>query len=741
MPSRFHNFPRGISFNQIEKCMPMKWRQSIKKPLDVHEKTKNQSFSAHKAFIELHENIDDCMVDKLVIVLKDFASRGLLSKAFGTFSLVQVHALASTSIDSVVESICSLLSSCTNFKFFLEGKQLHAQVITQGIQDNHALVSKLVTYYTTTGFLSDAHLIVANAPIRYPLPWNILISSYVGKDYNQEAILSFKKMVYKGVRPDNFTYPSIVKACAELSNLDLGRQIHKSIICGSENWNLFVQNALISMYGKCGDLETARIIFDRMPIKDQVSWNSIISGYVLSGKWHDAFELFESMRLAGVELNAIIWNTIAGGCLRTGNIRRALQLICQMRRSCNYLDHVAVIIGLGACSHICALKLGKEIHALAIRNSTSDYVNVRNSLITLYSRCGDLRHAYIVLRSTEAKTIITWNSIISGFAQWDLSEEVSHLFRELLLSGIRPNYVTLAGILPLCARVANLQHGREFHCYILRHQEFQGHLLLWNALIAMYARSGRVLLARRLFDMLDQKDVVTYTSIIAGYGARGDGNAAVQLFNEMISSQITPDQVAMIAVLSACSHSGLVAQGQLLFEKMQSFYGITPNLEHFACMADLYGRAGLLKKAKDIITRMPFEPTSEMWATLIGACRIHGNTDIGEWAAEKLLEMKPQNSGYYVLIANMYAAAGCWSKLAEVRTIMRDLGVRKDPGCAWVGVGAGFSPFVVDDTSNNQADEIYPLLRGLTRQMKDVDHSVSESSETEEEILFLCAEQ
>ncbi|XP_051124514.1 pentatricopeptide repeat-containing protein At1g71490-like isoform X2 [Andrographis paniculata] len=610
MPSRFHNFPRGISFNQIEKCMPMKWRQSIKKPLDVHEKTKNQSFSAHKAFIELHENIDDCMVDKLVIVLKDFASRGLLSKAFGTFSLVQVHALASTSIDSVVESICSLLSSCTNFKFFLEGKQLHAQVITQGIQDNHALVSKLVTYYTTTGFLSDAHLIVANAPIRYPLPWNILISSYVGKDYNQEAILSFKKMVYKGVRPDNFTYPSIVKACAELSNLDLGRQIHKSIICGSENWNLFVQNALISMYGKCGDLETARIIFDRMPIKDQVSWNSIISGYVLS-----------------------------------------------------------------------------------------------------------------------------------GFAQWDLSEEVSHLFRELLLSGIRPNYVTLAGILPLCARVANLQHGREFHCYILRHQEFQGHLLLWNALIAMYARSGRVLLARRLFDMLDQKDVVTYTSIIAGYGARGDGNAAVQLFNEMISSQITPDQVAMIAVLSACSHSGLVAQGQLLFEKMQSFYGITPNLEHFACMADLYGRAGLLKKAKDIITRMPFEPTSEMWATLIGACRIHGNTDIGEWAAEKLLEMKPQNSGYYVLIANMYAAAGCWSKLAEVRTIMRDLGVRKDPGCAWVGVGAGFSPFVVDDTSNNQADEIYPLLRGLTRQMKDVDHSVSESSETEEEILFLCAEQ
>ncbi|KAL0360332.1 UNVERIFIED_CONTAM: Pentatricopeptide repeat-containing protein [Sesamum radiatum] len=563
-----------------------------------------------------------------------------------------------------------------------------------GSSEDHTLVPKLVSLYAAFGLLGDAHHVVTGSHILHPLPWNILISSYVNKGHFQEAIFAYEQMGLRRIRPDSFTYPSVLKACAEQSNLDFGKEVHRSINASSVKWNLFVQNALVSMYGKCGDLETARSVFDKMPIKDEVSWNSIISGYASRGKWEDSSELFERMQAAGLELNIITWNTVAGGCLRTGNFKGALQLICQMRMSGHHLDPVAVIIGLGACSHICALKLGKEIHGLAIRNSSIDYDNVKNALITLYCRCGDLMHGYVVFTLIEAKNIISWNSIISGFAQWDRSEEATFLFRELLRTDIEPNYVTLAGILPLCARVANLQHGKQFHCYIARREEFQSYLLIWNALIEIYARSGKVSVARRLFDSLDKRDAVTYTSIIAGYGMQGDGKIAIKLFEEMIRSQIKPDHLVMVAILSACSHSGLVAQGQSLFERMQSIYGITPNLEHFACMVDLFGRAGMLKKAKEVILRMPYKPTSEMWATLLGACRIHGNTDIGEWAAEKLLEMKPKNSGYYVLIANMYAAAGCWSKLAEVRTVMRDFGVRKDPGCAWVDMGAGFSPFL-----------------------------------------------
>ncbi|KAL1535880.1 pentatricopeptide repeat-containing protein-like protein [Salvia divinorum] len=493
------------------------------KPVDVLKDTYSQFYFPHKNIIGFSEIKDNFMVEGLQTTLKYFASQGHLTKAFRIFRIIQRHALASASCDSVEDSLSYLLFSCTEHKLLIEGKQLHAQ------------------------------------------------------------------------------------------------------------------NALISMYGKCGDLETARSIFNGMLVKDEISWNSMISEYASKDMWNEAFILFESMQEAGIQSNVITWNTIAGGCLRTGNFKGALELVGRMRVSLCHLDPVALIIALG--------------------------------------------------------------------------------------------------ILPLCARVANLKHGKELHCYIAKREEFWGCLLLWNSLIDTYARSGQVSVARRLFDLLDERDAVTYTSMISGYGVQGDGKVALNLFEEMIRSQIKPDAVAMVSVLSACSHSGLVNHGQSLFEKMQIVYGISPKLEHFSCMVDLYGRAGLLMKAKEILLRMPCNPTPELWATLIGACLIHGNKDIGEWAAGKLLQLKPQHSGHYVLIANMYAAAGCWSKLVEVRSFMRDLGVRKDPGCAWVDIGAGVSPFLVEDTSNSQSAEIFLLLRGLTKQMKDVDSSACTDSSADKETI------
>ncbi|KAJ0086754.1 hypothetical protein Patl1_07671 [Pistacia atlantica] len=537
----------------------------------------------------------------------------------------------------------------------------------------------MVTFYSTFNLLIDAHVVVDNSSILYPLPWNMLISLYVRNGLFAEAFGAYKQMGSRGIRADNFTYSSVLKACGEMMDLGFGREVHKSIN-SSHEWSLFVHNALVSMYGKFGEMGVARQLFDEMPERDAVSWNTMISGYASKGMWEKAFEMFEKMQEEGVEL-----------------------------------DSVAMIIGLGACSHIGAIKLGKEIHGCAIRGGCDDYDNFRNALITMYSRCRDLRHAYTIFQLIEAKSIITWNSMLSGYSHMDRSEEASFLFREMLLSGIEPNYVTIASILPLCARVANLQHGKEFHCYLMRREIFKDYLLLWNALVDMYARSGKVVEAKRVFDLMCTRNEVTYTSLIAGYGVQGEGKVALKLFEEMEKFQIKPDHVTMVAVLSACSHSGLVVEGQRLFEKMSIIYGISPCLEHFACMVDLFGRAGMLNKAKQIISKMPYKPTPAMWATLLGACRIHGNTDIGEWAAEKLLETRTENSGYYVLIANMYAAAGCWNKLAEVRTFMRDLGV--------------------GNTSNLKAKEIYPLLDGLTELMKDVEYVSGEEFCSEDEVI------
>ncbi|KAE8706154.1 Pentatricopeptide repeat-containing protein [Hibiscus syriacus] len=675
------------------------------------------------------------MIENLVASFKELLTQGHILKAFKSYSHIRLHVSSTASCDVILRPVSFLLVSCTNLKLLPPGKQLHAQIISLGLEQHPLLVPKLVSFYSKFSLLDDARVVAENCKFLRPLPWNLLISSFVKNKLYKEALSAYKVMVNKGIIPDSFTYPSVLKACSEELDVDFGRMVHRSISASCHEWNLYVHNALISMYGKFGQLDVARDLFDKMVERDDVSWNTMISCYASKGIWGEAFMLFDRMHAEGVEMNFITWNTIAGGCLRTGNFKCSLELLSQMRSNGFHLDPVAMIIGLGACSHIGALKLGKEIHGSAIRSCCDRFENVRNALITMYSRCNGLRHADLLFRSMEERSIITWNAMLSGYTHLDMSEEASLLFQEMLLSGVEPNYVTIASILPLCARVANLQHGKEFHCYIIRRKVFDDYLLLWNALVAMYARSGKLLAAKHVFDLMQKRDEVTYTSLIAGYGMQGEGHTAMKLFEEMANRQIKPDHVTMVAVLSACSHCGLVLEGQLWFKKMQSLYGIVPRLEHFSCMVDLYGRAGLLNKAKETITRMPYKPTTAMWATLLGACRIHGNTDIGEWAAEKLLELRPENSGYYVLIANMHAAAGCWNELAKVRILMRDSGVTKSSGCTWVDVGSVFTPFVVGDTSNPYAPETYRALGGLTKLMKDDGYVSSNTMVSDGEVL------
>lgn len=704
---------RGLSLSKLEKLIPNKWKST------------NELENVHVG------NNHHAMISNLLVSLKEFCRQGELFKAFESLQHVRRNVSYIDSVAVVLNSVSDVLLCCSNVKSIKGGKLLHGFVISSGFERDGDMVRRIVDLYTKFDFVDEARVVVETSYVSNVLPWNLVISCYVKNGMFYDALLVYKRMLFRGIGGDKFTYPSVLKACGESLDVGFGQEVHRHIMEGCEGWNLFVHNALVAMYGKFGEVGVARRLFDEMPMRDAVSWNTIISIYASKGLWDEAMELFDRMLEDDIEVNNITWNTISSGCLRRGNFNSALKLLSQMMARGACLDPVAVINGLGACSHVGAISLGKQIHGLAICNSHDKYENVRSSLITMYARCQDLEHAYIVFQLVEEKCITTWNSMLSGFAHMDRYEEASFLFREMLLSGTEPNYVTVASILPLCARIANLQHGKEFHAYITRRQIFKDQLLLWNALVDMYARSGKIVLAKRLFDLMSEHDEVTYTSLIAGYGVQGNGQVALKLFEEMVKLGIKPDHVTMVAVLSACSHSGLLVQGQMLLKKMASVYGIYPRLEHFSCMVDLYGRAGLLNKAKNIILRMPYKPTPAMWATLLGSCRIHGNTDMGEWAAGKLLDTKHENSGYYVLIANMYAAAGRQDKLQEVRTSMRDLGVKKAPGCSWVDVGSGFSSFSAGDTSNNMSAEIYPVLDGLNELMKDTSYVHSEDSEDE----------
>ncbi|XXG85246.1 hypothetical protein AAC387_Pa11g0357 [Persea americana] len=297
-----------------------------------------------------------------------------------------------------------LSSSRISLKALPQGNQLHACILSLGFDQDPLFVAKLGTFYVSFDLLTDAHFIVEDSNARHAVPWNVLISAYVKEGFCREALSAYRQMVKREVKPDNYTFPSVLKACGEEFDLDFGREIQKTIEASGLEWNLFVHNTSVFMYAKCGSIVEVRSIFERKRERDAVSWNAMISGYASRSMWKKPFELFESMRMGNLELNSVTWCIIAAGGggvwgdFQTGNYMGALKLISQMRVRSAHLDSAALVIGLSACSRAGFIKSGKEIHGCTTCMLSDGNESVRNALITMYSRSKDLKYAYILFR-------------------------------------------------------------------------------------------------------------------------------------------------------------------------------------------------------------------------------------------------------------------------------------------------------------------------------------------------------
>ncbi|KAF8668446.1 hypothetical protein HU200_052260 [Digitaria exilis] len=573
-------------------------------------------------------------------------------------------------------SLASLLYTCTAGRARFPGEQVHARAVALGVAAHPSVLPRLASFYLALGDLPAARAAVEIAAGKArAFPWNLLIWGYAERGMWADVVRAYGRMPALGVGADRFTYPSVLRACGELRDAAIGRGIERRIERWMYGLDMYVWNALVGMYAKCGELEDARRVFDGMPARDVVSWNAMVSGYASAGMWGEAFELLQQVPGA----NIVTWNIVAAGNLKAGNYDEVVRLVSQMRSSQGPgLDFMTVVIGLKACGRNGYLRIGRELHGVAVRLCFDRLERVECSLITMYSRCQMMSSSYCLFRACSVRSMATWNSLLAGFAFMDQVEEAVLLFREMIESSFFPNDVTLLTMLSLSARVGHLCHGREMHCYILKHG-LSASNLLQNSLVDMYSKSGQMEAARRVFDQTQCQDRHAYTSLILGYGMQREGLLSLKLFDEMIANNIKVDHVTMVAVLSACSHSGLVTQGQLRFAEMIDVFGIEPRVEHFSCMVDLYCREGLLRMAEEIINKMPFQPTAAMLATLIEACRIHGKTEIGDRAAKRLLAMRTNNPGHYKLVANMYISAKRWPELAKVRSLMSTMELNMIP--------------------------------------------------------------
>ena len=602
----------------------------------------------------------------------------------------------------------SVLKACGNPSALQWGKEVHACVRHAGLESDVRVGSALVHMYAKCGSIDDARLAFDKMEERDVITWSVMIGGLAEHGCGSEAYELFLHMQREGFKPNAITYMSILNACASAGALEWVKEVHTHAREAGFESDVRVGSALVHMYAKCGSIDDARLAFDKMKERDVVTWNVMIGGLAEHGCGHEAYDLFLQMKREGFKPNAITYISILNACASAG-----------------------------------ALEWVKEVHTHAREAGFESNVRVGSALVHMYAKCGSIDDARLAFDKMEERDVVTWNVMIGGLAEHGCGHEAYELFLQMKREGLKPDAFTYASILNACASAGALEWVKEVHTHA-RAAGFESDVRVGSALVHMYAKCGSIADARLAFDKMEERDVVTWNVMIGGLAEHGCGLEALDVFKTMVADGVEPSEISFVAVLSACSHSGLVDEGRRLFLAMTEDYGIERTVELCTCMVDVLGRAGHLEEAKLLIGNMPVEADGATWGALLGACRTYGNVELGKLAANELLKLEPKDASAYVLLSNIYAAAGKWEEVLWVRTMMQERGIRKEPGRSWIEVDNKVHVFVVGDTSHSEAKEIYAELRRLSKRIKAEGYIpdtrlVLRNIDEEEKELALCS--
>ncbi|XP_078434259.1 pentatricopeptide repeat-containing protein At3g49170, chloroplastic-like [Wolffia australiana] len=499
-----------------------------------------------------------------------------------------------------------------------------------------------------------------------------------------EARSFFHHMNSLGIKSTKFILCSVLSSCSKAPNISLGLQLHATIIKLGNEGNAFLGSKLVDLYCKSALIDNAIRAFEAMEDKDEVSWTAMVSGLSQNNRGSEALSLLKEM----------MKNFIPSGHAFTSVIS-----------ACKRLDS--------------ALQVGLSLHAQVLKLSF-DLNNsfVVSSLIDFYSKHGEIEPAFSLFTFFPERDAILYNSMMSGFSQNMLGEETLELFLEMQERGLKATGFTLASLLNASGSLAMLHLGEMIHSLVLKHG-WDGNLAISGALVDMYSKCGAILEAWRAFDFAPLKNSIMWTSLITGFAQNGRERDAVKMFERLLEEGGEVDRVCFTAVLTACNHGGLVDQGIHYFKLMKSQYGLVPEVDQFACMVDLYGRAGRLNEAKEMIEAVKDEQNAVLWSSFLSSCRTHGEMKMGEEAAWRLCEIDPNDSASYSILARAFALEGRWNEVAEVREMWREKGSKRSIGCSWIDLGDAVHSFLVGDRSHPACGEIHDTLDSMTIHMKE----------------------
>ncbi|KAE8673619.1 Pentatricopeptide repeat-containing protein [Hibiscus syriacus] len=521
------------------------------------------------------------------------------------------------------ERLGYLLKRCSNLKHV---ETAHGFMVRTALDHGNLLLSQFIETCSSLGLSAYAHSVFAVTPQhhRHTYVFNTMIKALTLCNSAFEALLVYKTMGKAELQPDCYSFPFALKAVVDLRALSLGTQIHSQTTRTGLDSNIHVVSALIQMYSSCACILDARKVFDDMQLNsvspdDVVVWCAMITGYVKVGDPENAMDLLDRMPQT---------QTIGAG-------------------------------------------------------------------------------------------LVSWTSVISGYTQTDRPNKAIAVFRRMRLKNVEADEIAMLAVLSACAQLGamHIQLGECIHGYIQK-RGFDQMVPLKNALIEMYSKSGNISNALQVFDNMTQRTLISWTTIISALAFHGLGTQALDMFSRMEIAQIKPNDITFIAVLSACTHVGLLDLGRYYFDAMPYKYGIQPQIQHYGCMINLLGRAGYLAEAVELVSRMPFWPNAAIWGSILSASNIHGDAEVGELALLNLIELEPWNSGNYALLSNIYASSGRWDKSVMARKMMRDKGVRKMSGWSFVLVSNRAHEFVAGDTSHPQFEIIQGTLFNMNEHIK-----------------------
>ncbi|GFP86623.1 pentatricopeptide repeat-containing protein at1g20230 [Phtheirospermum japonicum] len=637
--------------------------------------------------------------------------------------------------------------------------------------------NKLVSLYCNNHHFSDAKNLLRSFLKPDLISFTALINASSKSNDFKSTLGLFSQMLMNGHIPDAHVLPSIIKACAGLLSVKIGKQVHGFSIASGRSLDSFVESSLLHFYVKCDELNGAHKLFDKMAERDVVSWSALAAGYARKGDVANAKKVFCEVKNLGFKPNTVSWNGMIAGFNQSGCFLDAVLMFQQMHLHGFKPDGTSISSVLPAIGDLGYLNAGTQVHGHVIKIGFAVDKCIVSALIDMYGKCGcaaemsrvfedtgrgDVgacnaviaglaRHGLVdealkvfeELRSQGTElNVVSWTSVIACCSQHGKDIEALNLFREMQAAGVKPNAVTIPCLLPACGNIAALMHGKGAHCFSLR-RGISGNVYVGSALIDMYANCGKIQSARSCFDRMPARNLVCWNAMLGAYAMHGKANEAVEIFHSMQRYGQKPDFVSFTSLLSACSQSGLTEEGHHYFESMLNDYGIKARVEHYSCIVSLLGRAGKLEEAYSMIEKMPMEPDACVWGSLLSSCRLHHNMSLGEIAAGKLFELEPRNPGNYVLLSNIYASKGKWKEVNRVRDIMRDKGLRKNPGCSWIEVKNRVYMLLAGDKSLPQMDQILDKLSKLSMEMKkagylpNTDYVLQDVEEQEKEQI-LC---